>query len=78
MPGAFDDFDGTQEELDEFLAMIQAKVDDGSIFEDSRTIDPESEEGQELIARMIEKTPDNRKIQQLILQFYMYINSIPW
>lgn len=63
MPGAFDDFDGTQEELDEFLAMIQAKVDDGSIFEDSRTIDPESEEGQELIARMIEKTPDNRKIQ---------------
>lgn len=63
MPGAFDDFDGTQEELDEFIKMIQAKVDDGSIFEDSRPIDPDSEEGQELIARMIDKDPDNRKIQ---------------
>lgn len=63
MPGAFDGFDGTQEELDEFIKMIQAKVEDGSIFDESRPIDPDSEEGQELIARMIENDPENRKLQ---------------
>lgn len=34
-PGAFDNFDGTQEELDSLMAQIQAMVIDGSIFEKS-------------------------------------------
>lgn len=38
MPGCFDAFEGSQEELDEIIAMIQAKVADGSILEESRVI----------------------------------------
>lgn len=43
-PGAFDSFDGSQEELDELMAQIQAMVLDGSIFEKSvalEDLDPE-------------------------------------
>lgn len=32
-PGCFDDFDGTQEELDEFIAELKKAVEDGSLFE---------------------------------------------
>jgi hypothetical protein len=63
MPGSFDDFDGTQEELDEFIKMIEAKAEDGTLFEDSRSIDPDSEEGLELIARLNDKDIDNRNLQ---------------
>ena len=38
MPGCFDSFEGSQEELDEMIAMIQAKVADGSILTESRVI----------------------------------------
>lgn len=38
-PGAFDSFEGTQEELDELIKMIQDKANDGSLFEESRPID---------------------------------------
>lgn len=34
-PGAFDDFDGTQEELDEMMAEIHRLVETGEIFEKS-------------------------------------------
>lgn len=40
-PHAFDGFDGTQEELDELIKLIQEKVADGSIFENSEEIDPD-------------------------------------
>ena len=43
-PGAFDSFDGSQEELDQLMAQIQAMVIDGSIFEKSvalEDLDPE-------------------------------------
>ena len=38
-PGAFDSFDGTQEELDDLMGQIQKMIEDGSLFEKARTID---------------------------------------
>jgi hypothetical protein len=38
-PGCFDDFDGTQEELDELMSEIMAKIKDGSFLEDSEPVD---------------------------------------
>lgn len=38
-PGAFDEFDGTQEELDEFIAEIQRLVTSGEILEKSNPVD---------------------------------------
>lgn len=37
-PGCFDNFDGTQEELDEMLADIHKMVEDGSILEKSSSL----------------------------------------
>jgi len=51
-PGCFDDFDGTQEELDEIVAEISAAVEDGS-FEEKSTRLPEEEE--EAILEMMQK-----------------------
>ena len=38
-PGAFDSFEGTQEELDELMTEIKNMIADGSLFEKSRAID---------------------------------------
>lgn len=38
-PGAFDSFDGTQEELDELMAEITKLAESGELFERSRPID---------------------------------------
>ncbi len=38
-PGAFDNFDGTQEELDELVAEIEKSVADGTFLEDSEPVD---------------------------------------
>lgn len=47
-PGALDDFDGTQEELDEIIAQIQQMAEDGTLLENSiicdETVDYEGEE----------------------------------
>jgi hypothetical protein len=40
-PGAFDDFEGTQEELDEMIAELRTMVDDGSIQEKATRLSPE-------------------------------------
>ena len=40
-PGAFDKFEGTQEELDEILAEIQAMADSGEILEKATIITEE-------------------------------------
>ncbi len=37
-PGAFDNFEGTQEELQELLAQIHQMVEDGTIFENSTPV----------------------------------------
>lgn len=52
-PGAFDNFDGTQEELDEMVAEIQRMVDSGEIAENSR----------ELTEEEFDELPDEVKIQ---------------
>ncbi len=64
-PGCFDDFEGTQEELDELVAEIRALVDSGEIFEKSNplNIDNLSDEEIEKLDRMfdsVEGKPDNR------------------
>jgi hypothetical protein len=38
-PGAFDDFDGSQEELDELMVQIQSMISDGSLFDKSKSVD---------------------------------------
>lgn len=39
MPGAFDSFEGTQEELDDLVKSFQGMIDDGSFMEESVEID---------------------------------------
>ena len=43
-PGCFDNFEGTQEELQELIAHIHQMVEDGSIFEYSELLTTEEEE----------------------------------
>ena len=38
MPGCFDEFEGTQEELDELINKIQSMADSGELFEQSRPL----------------------------------------
>ena len=38
-PGCFDDFEGTQEELDELVAEIQRMADTGELFENATELD---------------------------------------
>ena len=42
-PGCFDNFDGTQEELQELLAEIHQMLEDGTLMEKSRQLTPEEE-----------------------------------
>jgi len=39
MPGCFDGFEGTQEELDSLTAELTAKFEDGSLLEESEPVD---------------------------------------
>ena len=43
-PGCFDNFDGTQEELQEMIAQIRQMVADGTLEENSKPVDPDDEE----------------------------------
>lgn len=47
-PGCFDDFDGTQEELQEMIAQLHKMVEDGTLF---RLAEPVAEEEAEEIRR---------------------------
>ena len=40
-PGAFDNFEGTQEELDELVAGLKQMMEDGTLFENSTEVSPE-------------------------------------
>lgn len=40
-PGCFDNFDGTQEELDEMMEEIHRMIESGELFEKSKAIDLE-------------------------------------
>ena len=50
MPGCFDNLDIDQEELDSLMAELKAKVEDGSIFEECRELDPNDPEDAEILA----------------------------
>jgi len=41
-PGAFDTFEGTQEELDELIVEIQRMITSGELFEKAEAIDMEA------------------------------------
>jgi hypothetical protein len=56
-PGAFDNFDGTQEELDEMIAQLKQMMEDGTLFENSREV-PDEE------AAVIWERLNNRKPPQ--------------
>ena len=43
-PGCFDDFEGTQEELQDLIAHIRQMASDGTIFDDSVQLTSEEEE----------------------------------
>ena len=70
-PGCFDDFDGTQQELDELVAEIQRMANSGEMFENSAPVTQESladlsgEEQQVLLdaVRMFGINVDTRKLQ---------------
>lgn len=40
-PGCFDNFDGTQEELDELIQQIKDMAESGTLFENSEPVDIE-------------------------------------
>lgn len=58
MPGAFDDFDGTQEELDALVAELQRLASTGELLEQSVEVDFEFED-EDLD---IDFTPDPRTL----------------
>jgi hypothetical protein len=66
-PGCFDNFDGTQEELDEFIAEIQRMADSGELQQQAVPIDMDDpdEEAIEAISQMlsIELDQAQRKLQ---------------
>ena len=43
-PGCFDNFEGTQEELQELLAEIHQMLEDGTLMERAERVSPEEEE----------------------------------
>lgn len=57
-PGAFDNFEGTQEELDELMAVIHQMVQSGTIFENST---PVSDEDAEAIWKNLEAAQKKRQ-----------------
>ena len=64
-PGALDNLEMTQEEMDEFVKMIEDKVADGSLFTESRILDPDDPEDMETLQNIedaMEETK-NRKLQ---------------
>jgi hypothetical protein len=65
-PGAFDTFDGTQEELNELVAEIQKMAETGELFEKSTPVDfdelvDEDPEWAERIINSLDESP--RKLQ---------------
>lgn len=66
-PGAFDHFDGSQEELDEIVAEITRMAESGEMMERALPLDPDnlSEEDLEILAQAFEHEigPTKRTLQ---------------
>jgi hypothetical protein len=66
-PGCFDNFDGTQAELDEFVKQIQEFAESGLLFENSvemtdEDIEELDEETRQQIIRALERGDDKRSL----------------
>ena len=66
-PGCFDNFDGTQEELDEFVKQIQEFAESGLLFENSVDLTDEDieeldEETRQQIITALERGDDKRSL----------------
>ena len=66
-PGCFDNFDGTQEELDGFVKQIQEFAESGLLFENSVELTDEDieeldEETRQQIIRALERGDDKRSL----------------
>jgi hypothetical protein len=57
-PGCFDDFEGTQEELDEFLEELTKQITSGEFFENAETFEVDELE----IENIICESTENRKL----------------
>lgn len=66
LPGCFDNFDGTQEELDSFIQEIKDLVSSGKIFEEAEPIDfsEESEETLEILNKMMNFIDDKNFVDK--------------
>lgn len=47
-PGCFDNFEGTQEELDKLMSDIQGMIESGELFEKARSVDIDDMDEEEL------------------------------
>lgn len=61
-PGSFDNFEGTQEELDDLVAEINRLVDTGEIFDEAHKIDPSSMTPEEIyeLEKFLESIVENQ------------------
>ena len=66
-PGAFDDFDGTQEELDQLMLEITNMIQSGEFLEHSRPVDFDEliEEDPELAERLLQSFSETTTPRQL-------------
>ena len=67
-PGCFDSFEGSQEELDELIKLIEEQVASGEFFENSQEVDDVafselSDEEQAVILQALGNDGSNRKLQ---------------
>lgn len=58
-PGCFDNFEGTQEELQDFIAHIHQMVNDGTLMENSEPLSAEEEEA--VLAMLAAKDKEHRQ-----------------
>lgn len=68
-PGCFDNFEGTQEELDEMIVEIQRLVESGELFERSQpvSLDDLDDEDLEAIAEQLGLLDDDEEIEPRML-----------
>lgn len=67
-PGCFDNFEGTQEELDALITEIKQLIDSGELFEKSQPLDMDElaeEEGDEIADQLYDALTqkENRRLQ---------------
>jgi hypothetical protein len=68
-PGCFDDFEGTQEELEEFMQMIQAGFESGEFLAESQELTDETflalpeEDQQRILAALESESNHQRRLQ---------------